>query len=176
MSLILLIILILVDTIVVSYLTEKEEPNPIFAIFFIAGSIVVYHYTLAKIPFDQVFNYAKENIWTLIVYVLAWIVSGVLWSFVRWYILLKDIKRRLDKYAIELKEKGFPLEERINLAKNRFHIPIAAYQKDRIISWMIYFPFSMLGVVCRNWVARLYSSIYDKVSGVYDNMTDSVFK
>lgn len=83
--------------------------------------------------------------------VLGYIVAGVLWSFVKWYFFLLDCKA-----------KGLKR-------------PYAEDNKSRIVSWMMYWPVSVIATCIFDFIKRAWNSLYEKISGVFDSITDKVY-
>lgn len=185
------IALILLDIVVVTYLTEAHRPGPFRSLFVIAGSIAIYYFLVKPIDFNAVLEFTRSNSANIIYSIIAWVVIGVVWSFFRWYVYLKDSKRsqddliafKLQIYKREVAGREQDIADKLRNPRTEprpvsleYTIPQAADNKERITTWMVYWPFSVLGYLATNPIQRMYRWIYEHVSGVYDKMTLSVFK
>lgn len=171
----LVIALVLLDIVVVTYLTEAHRPGPFRSLFVIAGSIAIYYFLVKPIDFNAVLEFTRSNSTDIILSVIAWVFIGVAWSFFRWYVYLKDSKRRQDDNYQDFVKNEKKWDRKVE-RELKYTIPQAEDNKERITTWMVYWPFSVLGYLATNPIQRMYRWIYEHVSGVYDKMTVSVFK
>jgi len=144
-----------------------------------------------------VWLYIKTNYVTMLTYVGYYLVIGVVWSFVKWYMyLLKEKDRYVDlrktflsddnRYFKDLdeSEKEIALKGKMptslvkewasRLRSNKLP-PTAADNKGRITTWMIYWTFSMVGTLFGDWLKDLFNIIYNLFGNVYDKISGSVF-
>ncbi len=92
--------------------------------------------------------------------ILGYALLGVIWSFIKWYMYLVDIRmqRGTNKVAAD-KDKN-----------------IARYNKSTIMSWMCYWPLSMLWTLINNPIKRFFNYIFESISGSYQRLADRVLK
>lgn len=119
---------------------------------------------------------ANVSVWPInwksaVLYAGAYLAIGMAWSVARWYLFLIKKRNRLLAKRAKMSETEFK-ESR----PNQWDIPTAAYHKARIISWIAHWPFSMLATLFGDWLAELFSAIYEMLSGLYENIAKSVFK
>lgn len=117
------------------------------------------------------FVYVKDNPGVVVFGAVSYLVLGVLWSFFRWYVYLKDYKRaKQEALKAELTYNKTAVvrisEDYINPSNN----------KSRLISWMGYWPLSVSWFLVNKPVTRLYNWIFEKVSATYQQISNSVFK
>jgi hypothetical protein len=176
--LILILLVLLVDVALITWFTEGYEPHPIASLVVIGGNIALYHFFVATIDYHSLLAYTQAHGGAIIGSIVAWILIGLVWSFFKWYIYLKDNKKvQEEAYALRAlrfipSNKGV-VEEREPLV---YKIPAASDNKERITTWMIYWPFSILGFVLSNPIVRFYRWLYNTFSGVFDKITASVYK
>lgn len=110
---------------------------------------------------------------------LAWIaagyfVFGVIWSIKKWfdYVTAKrdSARRDYDRDYIDKTVKG---NETFEQWSER-HKPRASAHKRRITAWMALWPFSFSWWVL-TWPRRAFAWLYDRISGVFDRITDRVW-
>lgn len=54
--------------------------------------------------------------------------------------------------------------------------PRAAHNKSRIVAWMSFWPFSMVGTVLNDPIRRMFNWAYNLLSSLYQRMSDYVFR
>jgi len=167
---ILLLFLVLIDLVVITWLTEGRKPSPFGALFFIIGSLVIYHFFIDKFSWNTI-QYIQDNKTNILMITIGYILIGIVWSFIRWYFYLVDNKKYQD-----IEKRRHEKKYRESELAFKYYIPKAIDNKERIMTWMIYWPFSIFGFILSNPFTRFFSWIYSKVSGVYDSITASVYK
>jgi len=171
----LFLVLILLDVALITWFTEGFEPHPIASVVVIGGSLAFYHFFIAGIDYHNILTYTRANSGAIIGSVVGWVILGVLWSFFKWYVFLKDNKEYQDTYYAKHREfreetyKGKEIPPRV------YDIPQAVNNKERIITWMMYWPFSIIGFLLSNPLQRFFKWIYNQISGVYERITKSVY-
>ena len=106
-------------------------------------------------PFMAVWYNLKE----IAVFVMAYGLIGILWSFIRWGIYVR-------KEAKKARAEG---------AKSRPTHTYASYNKARIISWIGHWPFSVIGTFFGEFLKGVLVWIYNQLSGVYEKMGNRAF-
>lgn len=87
---------------------------------------------------------------------LGYLVIGSAYSIFKWYLFLKEYKRKLDD-----SKKKFSQYDRRSIVRDN---------KGRLINWMCYWPFSGLWSL----LSDPFHAIYRHLTGVYDKMVDSI--
>lgn len=174
--LILLIALIILEVGLISFFTESEKPHPIGAIFVLGGGLALYHFVIQPFNWPAILAFCQVNILGIIIGLIVWVIAGIIWAFIKWYFFLADSKiaqdeghesliRQHEKYPTTYKHPG----------KVKYFIPTAIENKERIITWMIYWPFSIIAQIFGNWIAKMYNRIYRRISGTFDKMAAKRF-
>lgn len=83
--------------------------------------------------------------------IVIYLIGGLAWSCVKWYLFLTDMK------ASEAKR------------------PQARHHKSTIVSWMMYWPFSVIGTCIFDFIRRGWNAVYNYISGLFDKIGDSVY-
>lgn len=133
----------------------------------------------------NVWEYFCEHWGQLLLWTLAYLPIGVIWSFSKWFIFLRVVKLKyqdkLERFsqlrslttleAVETKEwKEFlTLYANIDIRK-----PKVEDHKEDIIRWVIYWPFSIATTIVGDFIKHLVKEIYAKVSHLYSKMVEKV--
>ena len=130
----------------------------------ILAFLTLYFFFGSKEQFVQALYYIKGNPGTIILSIASYVVIGVIWSIVRWYFYLQGFK-------IHYIRKNGPTKNGISFRG----IPKGADNKNRILTWMSYWPFSMFWTIINEPFRKVFRYIYSKIEGIYDKMAKSVF-
>jgi hypothetical protein len=103
---------------------------------------------------------------------LGYLVAGISWSFLKWYFFLKDRKVEfLEKKADHLKLHGSDSK----YAAPKFVLPRARTFKGKIVSWMMYWPVSVLATCFFDFIHRFWSMIYNRISKAFEWVANKVY-
>jgi hypothetical protein len=191
-SLTFLIVLGVVAIISMIVALEKEKEGVATFILSVALGIVLWQnwYTIV--------DYVNTNLMESILFSVGYIVVGIIWSFIRWNEKVKEVFRRFNafkaKFIKENRElttnQGVFIQELdskfrssdgyvIHFTRNDSmeHVfkkitPVGLEYKSLIISWISYWPLSMIGTLLNNPFRRLFEWIYDSVSEFYDRIAN----
>lgn len=197
----------------------------------IVTGAAIYYFNLWGFP-----AWVKANGPLCFAFAGAYIVVGVIWSFIKWYSYLvsyrdqfTEIKDRFNKankdlidsqwqwvqdnhitakevirsivtttneivnkgtlpfsendllyndYTSKIKN-GHDLNVEFRCAKREyatFHKPEASSNKSKIIAWICYWPFSLIGTFINDPIRRLVNFLFTKLKATYQKMSDKVFK
>jgi len=147
-----------------------------------------------------IWNYVSTHAGQTALYVLVYVVVGIVWSFIKWFSFLMSIRDKYRQWKSEfLSFKGLDsklvalqpehIEDFKTFVRNRRDYgyvdpiadlhdgkrPRAANNKSRIVSWMSFWPCSMIGTVLNDPVRRLFSFLFASFKAQYQKMSDAVF-
>ena len=105
------------------------------------------------------FVWAWANVGSILEFFLLFWAAGALWSVLKWYLYLLKVR----EHAREMGIKSRPTDS------------YASYNKYRIMGWIAYWPFSMVGSIFGDFLSRIVKSIYRVLSGLYEAMGNKVF-
>lgn len=87
--------------------------------------------------------------WLFALNAFLYVAVGIGWSIAKWWLYIKEKRvKRGDMWA-----------------SSDFN---PAYNKDRIMTWLMYWPFSLVWTILDQPIVRFYKWVYRKVSGVYE--------
>lgn len=106
------------------------------------------------------FSLAWENVGNILKFFIGYFVVGGLWSIAKWYLYLLKVRDNM----------------RDNRQTERPHESYAYNNYDRIAGWIGHWPFSMIGSLFGDFLARIVTTITRFLSNLYENMANNVFK
>jgi len=124
------------------------------------GAGLLYYFWGSKEDITSIFTYIKENPGNVLVLFGGYLVAGVVWAIVKWYFFLLNKKEYY---------------KRSNIPFHRVSIPKASNNKSRIISWMMYWPFSGLWTLINEPIKKAFQLIYRNIEGFFDRMSEKIF-
>jgi hypothetical protein len=147
----------------------------------------------------DVLTWVRTHSTETILYALAYVGVGVVWSFIKWYSYLLNfrdkfrahkeaflVKRGLDPKTTSNIPTGMmeDFESYIRSAAswsdrhlfNTLTRPRAAENKSRIVSWMSLWPCSVIGTVLNDPVRRLFNFLFQHFKALYQKLADHVFR
>lgn len=116
-----------------------------------------------------------------------WLAGGVTWAFVKWWLFCQRAADRFEaqreqlvqEFEGKLKTPGF-LKVGTTFAQwvqDRHGFPPAPREnKDRIITWMIWWPFSVVDTIFSDLVQRLWDRVYRAIANLLARISTSVFQ
>jgi hypothetical protein len=134
----------------------------------------------------KAFSYIGQHPLSALGWVAAYLAAGILWSMIKWYWYLR-LRREcyLESKAVFLESHSIQGETIPENLLNEFRgefgrfdniIPKARENKGRILTWMAYWPWSMLWTMIHDWVERIFRFIFDHLVKIYQSMADYVFR
>lgn len=186
--------IVLVDILLCSALIHSEKYGFAWTSF-LAGFIAFYF--LGMFDVAGYFDVVKADPWSLVrgtgLYASFYFAAGLGYATAR---LVKLLYARRDAYKEE-KAKSFgrldgnPEEQRQKWSDSLYHrgfediaydkatdkatVKVSRY-KGRIVAWMAYWPFSMIGWVLGDLLSDLFEVIYRAVSNAYQRLADHIMK
>ena len=131
-------------------------------------------------------TYVQQNALQTALYALGYLGIGVAWSFVKWFSFLMAFRDRYREHKEKFSQIPLPAGADFDTAfrqylSHRGHYnltkrPTAAENKNRITAWMSFWPFSLVGAFLNDPVRRLFSWIFNRFRGLYQDLADSIFK
>jgi predicted membrane protein len=148
------------------YMTEIEEEDVFFAspTVFLAIFMIASFYMYKK-EFLEIFHnidYLSSSL-----FLVGWFVIGIIWSLFRW---TRYVRYRYKKF---LKDKeDYPS----TVKDSNSYKPKVSTNKQRLSTWIVYWPFSAVNYVSGLMLYDLTTYIVSKMTVVYNKITDNQFK
>lgn len=172
---------------------EKEKEGTATLVVSLVLGLLAWNYGRDVLSFVE--GHGIETILFSVGYVMV----GIIWSFIRWNEKVKGVFRRFTRFKNEfVRTNGEVTDENRKQFNSEFNIeykhdsnvnsiistdsintiakqitPIGLKHKSLIISWISYWPLSVIGTLLNNPFRRLFEWIYDSLSGLYDRIADN---
>lgn len=117
-------------------------------------SFFVYIQFVSHLKWCEVGFYVVHNLVSMVVYLFIYTAIGLIWSIIRYRILLLDMVKKQNKQY------------------HSYHTP--DMHKDDIIMWMLLWPFSVIDYVLGRLLKDLFNYIYKKALGIYTKVYHKV--
>lgn len=119
--------------------------------------------------------------WTIVTWVVGWFLAGLVWSFPKWYLYLKNVRdsfteKRLQSYRDAYAKDPKKALTFVSYLQDEGVAPVALHEKMRISVWMVWWPFSIVETFFKDIVRRFYNWVVDRFIKVYDAITAKVFQ
>lgn len=129
----------------------------------------------------KVFNFVWHHPIYTVLFVLAYVFAGTVWSFAKWTLHnLKEKERRDDYGGFQLPKRGDDwtderYEAEIKNALDRIK-PKPREHKAEIVRWMMFWPWSIIWTLLDDIVYRAFRYIFELFQHVYEHITDWVYR
>lgn len=142
---------------------DHDSGGGLIATAVIAGFGILYYFFGSKEHVEAIFQYFIEYPGRILGWFGLYLLVGVVWAFFKWYFYLhKRIRKE---------------EKEMNRWENHvIKIPTAADNKFRIMSWMIYWPFSLIWTAIDQPVRNTFNYLFNRFEIWFDKMSKSMFK
>jgi hypothetical protein len=185
----------IVAAIVTMISLEVEEEGWATTAVSIALALLLWNYG------HDLWSFVKQDYGTTLLFVLGYLVAGVVWSFLKWNEFVKRKVSIYKKVRAELIVKRPDFDENSDksvemlcqkLRENRISVwgydvktmaelklkimPIGSENKASIIAWISYWPLSLLSTLLNNPFRRLFEYVYSLVANAYDKISQKHFK
>lgn len=142
----------------------------------------------------DVFSWFGQHWVEAVVITGIYLVVGIVWSFIKWFSFLIGFRDKLreakEEYAKLVTQPGTnPPDLKSWLQgkggywyKHHYYgnaltqVPQASDNKGRIVAWMSFWPFSMVGTVINDPVRRLFNFLFNQLKATYQRLANYVFR
>lgn len=111
-----------------------------------------------------ILQYIKLHTGTIIGLFALYLILGVVWAVVKWYFYLLNKREYLSGRL-----------EASSISDIDYYIPVAKENKARIMSWMMYWPFSGVWTLINDPVRKAFQLVYRNIENFFDKMSASIF-
>jgi len=142
--------------------TENETAATISLFIF---GLLVHFFTKVN-----VITFIRENAGYIAELGAIYIGVGLAWSLAKWFFFVRDIR---EQYLAFLEEK------KAGKKANWFHTdvpPKASRHKGEIISWIGYWPISIVWTLFDDFLTKVFRHVYDLFAGTFQRISNAQFK
>lgn len=147
----LIVALLLVEAVVLGSLVYTD--HGIWGAFSLVVAVLTYDLVTGTNSATTGIAYVMSHALQVTLSVVGYLVAGTIWSFFKYYSYVRQGKRD-------------------GISKTYLS---ASSHTSLVITWMAYWPVSIILHVVGDGVRRLFIWIYDQVSGVYDSILNKVY-
>ena len=151
--------LIIAAVISVIAITEQEESNSWHWSILIGLPILLY-FTGCKAEISSILAYVQANPVTIVLGFLGYLFLGTIWSIIKWWLYLTNLR---DVY----RERGYGYD------KSKFS---AKQSKERIMNWMMYWPFSGIWTLINDPIKKSFQRIFKGLENRFQKISDNITK
>ncbi len=171
-----------------------EFERSFVALLLVVATLVLWNFCGNR----DLFPWMAAHAGHLAVWAIVYVVIGVVWSLVRWALYVADAREELLEYkrAWETTHGDFGCsyyengEKKVTtdfwvwwrlggddarMARRNHAIPQPQDFKGRIISWMAYWPISMLNSLLFDFLRRFFSHLYNALAGTFRRISRAVY-
>lgn len=156
-------LLLLVATIFVIISTESRWGGTGATMTMLITLVLLYFFG-AKQIIDSVFTFMSERPSIALSFIFIYFGAGVLWSISKWYLHVQKNKEE----ALSEIEKGYDryISTSVDVTNN----------KGKIISWMCYWPFSLLWTVLNDPMRKVFEQLFKQTRRIFESMSEKAKK
>jgi len=193
----LLFILIAALIIAISVAVEVEREGWATTFFSISIALLFWHF------WSDIWGWVSTNPIDTVIFFGGYIVLGIVWALIKWKSYISSSARHfkflgeqfdievgkigdnwsrwiegLNKHKVKLKVNTFPgfdtsdepedVIKKLTISSNN--------KKSIIVSWIAYWPMSIAATLLNDPIRRLMSFIYDRISGIFQKMSNNSTK
>jgi hypothetical protein len=182
----------IIAAIVIMVSLEMKSESTATTAFSLAVALVLWNYS------GDIWNFISSDILTTTLFIIGYLVCGVVWSFLKWNEFVKGIYRILNEEkrkfveTTNLKVEDFNFRDFCEILRQRdsnikvYGHDVSSYadivdkitpkgldHKSSIVAWISYWPLSLIATLLNNPFRRLFEYTYSLVSGLYDKIGSS---
>lgn len=126
----------------------------------------IYYFFGSKDHLNEILSYIVENPSLIFWWFMAYLATGLIWSILKWsFYLQKRVSNESKDY-----------EYKTVYEHTKVRIPTAGENKWRIMSWMMYWPFSALWTVIDQPVKHAFNYIFMTFEGVFNKISKKMYQ
>ena len=169
----------------VALLVAIETESPWWAAMTLLGFCCVMHF----FGDFNAFSWAWSNPFETLAYVASYFGIGAVWSVAKWWFFVSNKREEYDEVKYNfIKDKELsitvkdviPGEHRSDFRKRLTYtdtsMPEARKNKSRIMTWMTYWPWSMVWTMINDPIKKLFRMIYRRMQRLYEKISESLWK
>lgn len=124
--------------------------------------------------------YVRTHGVMILEFAAAYLVSGAAWSVVKWFFFCRDLKQKYLGYKADYFRHhvtGTPAQSHSYATQFTGDVPPSAQDhKSQIVSWIGYWPVSLIWTLLDDFLTKVFKEIYNVLSGVFQRIANSQFK
>jgi hypothetical protein len=140
----------------------------------------IFYFFLGRTDFYQYFDYSALQFAILGV---VYLIVGSVWSFIKWYMYSKnklpaykrELEYELKKYEVS-SFRDLNDEDKKKVEKELSGlIPKVTNNKSRVISWIVYWPLSIVRYIFTEFLYDMFSGIFNLIKDYFQSVTNNMY-
>lgn len=131
---------------------------------------------------QSILSVIGEHPGVTILFALVYFVAGTAWAVTKWWLYVIDHRDKYNEAKLNFKptriediwENSF--EYRHQFKSSGTLVPQVRNNKGRIMTWMCYWPWSMIWTVINDPIKKTFKMIYDRIQDTLQSISNNVFK
>jgi hypothetical protein len=174
----------LVGVVCIALLVAIETESPFWAALTLVGFCCAMHF----FGDFNAFGWALDNPFETLSYVGGYFAAGAFWSVCKWWFFVRNKRDKYNevkynfirdnKLKIGVKDV-MPAENRKDFRTLLRHtdtsMPEARQNKSRIMTWMTYWPWSMVWTMINDPIKKLFRMLYLRMQRIYEKISESIW-
>lgn len=126
----------------------------------------------------NLWGHVRERTLATALTVLGYLALGVVWSFVKWLSFLLAFRRARRRARETPPRPGYHDSWHLGTYRGQLlgKVPKAADNKGRIVVWVSYWPFSLLGTLVSDPLHLFVRYLFECLSSSYQRVADYIFR
>jgi hypothetical protein len=164
-------------------------------LFWPIAMLIVYVLFMQFIAKANIFSFAVEHPWKLVLYILGYFVLGFVWSFVKWWLFVNTAAEKYNEKRAEFlkeysprwsavpddirspsRERNKQSEWESYVTRNKLSKPMASKHKGKITVWVMYWPVSLVWSLLDDFIKKMIRQIITMFQKFYQFISDQAFK
>ncbi len=145
---------------------------------------------LSDLFFDTgIFMSMWHNPGNIFLALLGYLGAGLAWSFPKWWFYVRKLRDEFNVTLVDYR-KRYRIDPNVKLDAEqieKFHMytshkwsnaipPLASQHKTLILTWMMYWPFSIIGTLCDEPLKKAFNLVFETFRGLYQKISESAFR
>lgn len=114
-------------------------------------------------------SWIQQNPLLLLLGFVCYVVLGAGWSIIKWTLFVKDRKASFVENRFRLRRDG-------TRSQIPMHIPDPHDEKYRILSWMAWWPVSIINAILFDAIKQIFEAIFRRLYKLLNTITNSIYK
>jgi hypothetical protein len=169
--------LLVVSTVVLIALVEYEQGTWATVTLLIVMGLLQFKGDI------KVFNFIGEHPMRSCLYLLAYFAAGAIWSIIKWWFYVRKTREGYDEKKKEfLEQNGVSVMNdslknkwKSTCAYQSYGIPDSLQHKAKIVTWMTYWPWSLVWTMINDPIRRAFDDIYRLLRSQYQKIADKAY-
>lgn len=155
-----------------AFLTEAAQQYILTGFLIVFVALGLQFFTDIQ-PFTYIMSHLMESFWVF----GGWFLVGAIYATVKWWIYVSKAARDIKEYS--LSNPTVPMgriAETLGYGYNTKIPFLASDHKQKIIGWIIFWIFSLLGTFINDIIVEIANWLYGKIGNVLQLISDNAFK